>query len=331
MLKAFATPQPAPSSFIRKHFKYCLYFITFTPYQYICSHPKLRCMLFNRIIACCIAFFLLSCAFAEAQTFRKFRNRYNQRMYRHGQISFTGGAGISTYFGDLKANELDLWVKPTTQLGAIYRLNNHLHFRSEIMWYRISGADSLNDFENSIVDRNLSFRSDNFELSVVALWQLFNKYSRYNRPVLNPYAFTGVAVTSNSPKTRYQGEWVALRPLETEGVNYGQFIFAIPAGLGVTYHASPRWDFSAEYGYRITFTDYLDDASTDYKDPDSFTDPLARELSDRRDELSYTPRYTGPKYRGNPSNDDWYLITSLKVTYTPGPVNMQQYRRPKRR
>ncbi|WP_081604483.1 DUF6089 family protein [Nafulsella turpanensis] len=289
-------------------------------------------MSFSRIIAVCITFLLLSSAVAEAQTFRKFRNRYNQRMYRHGQVSFTAGAGLSTYFGDLKANETDLWAKPSIQLGLMYRYNNHLHFRSELTWYRISGADSLNDFENTIVDRNLSFRSDNFEWNVVALWQFYNKYSRYNRPTLNPYAFAGTGITTNNPKTRYEGEWVALQPLETEGVNYGRITLVIPAGLGLTYHASPKWDISAEFGYRITFTDYLDDASTNYRDPESFgEDELARELADRRDELGYTPRYTGSNYRGNPSNNDWYLITGLKVNYSPGAINNRRYRRSKYR
>lgn len=284
-----------------------------------------------RIIALIASLLLLTTTLAEAQKFRKFRNRYNQRMNRHGQFSYTAGVGLSTYFGDLKDNPVDLWAKPSTQLGVQYRVNNHLHIRSEVMWYRISGADSLNNPETTIFDRNLSFRADNFEINAVALWQFFNKYSRYNRPVLNPYVFAGVGATTNNPKARYQDEWVALRPLQTEGVEYSGIVFVIPAGIGVTYHLNNNFDISFEYGYRVTFNDYLDDASTDYRDPATFTDPLARELADRRDELDFTPRYTGDKYRGNPSRDDWYLITGLKVTYTPGPASNRRYQRPKYR
>ena len=275
---------------------------------------------------------LLLAVNAESQQFRKFKNNYQKKMYRHGEFSYTAGAGIATYFGDLKANEFNLWAKPSIQLGAMYRVNNNLHVRSEIMWYRISGADTLNNIENSIYDRNLSFRADNFEWNAVALWQFFNKYSRYNRPVLNPYAFAGVALTTNNPKALYEGEWHSLRPLQTEGVEYGPIVFAIPAGLGVTYHLNGNFDISLEYGYRLTFFDYLDDASTNYRDPDSFAEgSIAQKLADRRDELDREPRYTGDKYRGNPSNHDWYLVTGLKVTFTPGAANQQRYKRPKYR
>lgn len=274
---------------------------------------------------------MMACTYAEAQTFRNVKNRVNNRIYRHGTFQFNAGLGITSYFGDLKENSTDLWVRPTTQLGVQYRLNNHWHIRSEIMWYRIAGADSLNDMETTIHDRNLSFRADNFEINAVALYYLFNKFARYNRPNLNPYAFAGVGLTTNNPKAYYQGEWHSLRPLQTEGVQYGAVVFTLPAGLGLTYHINNSWDISAEWGYRITFSDYLDDASTDYRDPASFDNDLARKLADRRDELPYPARYQGDRYRGNPDRNDWYLITGLKVTYTPGAGSMNRYRRPKYR
>lgn len=283
---------------------------------------------FLAFVAC---FLILACSIAEAQNMRKFRNRANARYSRHGIFQFTGGIGISSYFGDLKDNAFNLRAKPSIQLGAQYRVNNNLHIRSEIMWYRIVGADTLNDIETSIYDRNLSFRADNVELNVVALWYLFNKFARRNRPVVNPYAFAGVGISTNSPKAFYQDEWHALRPLQTEGVQYGAVVFALPAGFGVTYHISNNWDISAEWGYRITFSDYLDDASTDYRNQDTFTNDLARKLSDRRNELGRPARYQGDKYRGNPGNNDWYMITGLKATFTPGPAGMRRYRRPKYR
>lgn len=249
-------------------------------------------------------------------------------MYRHGLVSYTAGAAISTYFGDLKDNPVDLWAKPSTQLGVQYRYNNHLHFRTEILWYRISGADSLNDIETDIYTRNLSFRADNFEWNVQAMWQLFNKYSRYNRPILNPYAFVGVGLTTNNPKAFYQGEWHALRPLQTENVSYSPIAFVLPAGLGVTYHVNNKWDISAEWGYRMTFFDYLDDVSTVHIGRDNISDPLKKALADRRPEAGYSPAAPGGK-RGNPSRDDWYLITGLKLIYSPGPASQSRYKRAK--
>lgn len=280
-------------------------------------------------------FLLLAGSNAEAQKrFRRFKSQYQNRMYHHGEFSYIAGAGISSYFGDLKDNSLNLWAKPSIQLGAQYRVNNHLYIRSEIMWYRLSGADSLNNPKNTIpeiINRNLSFRSDNFELNTVGLWHLFNKYSRYNRPILNPYGFAGIAVTTYNPKALLEGVWYDLRPLQTEGVAYGKFTMAIPLGLGLTYHIDNSWDVSFEYGYRITFNDRLDDVSGAYLGVENIKDEIRRKLSDRRPELALEPMPAGFPARGNSKVNDWYLINALKITYTPDASMRKLYKRPKQR
>lgn len=259
-------------------------------------------------------------------------------MYRHGQISYTAGAAMATYFGDLKDNPTDLWAKPSIQLGAQYRYNNHLYFRTEVLWYRISGADSLNGIETTIKERNLSFRADNFEWNVQVMYQLFNKYARYNRPTLNPYVFIGAGLTTNNPKAYYEGDatleegWYALRPIQTEERAYSPVAIVFPAGIGVTYHINSNWDVSAEYGYRVTFNDFLDDVSTFYPDkPHSELTPMQQVFTDRRPEIGLDRRRPGYPYRGNSKNDDWYLITGLKVTYSPGPDKVSRYKKPKYR
>jgi hypothetical protein len=284
-------------------------------------------------------FFLLAClllisSVADAQIRRKrIRRNYQSRMQRIGEISYLGSAGISSYFGDLKQS-INLWAKPTAGAGVQYRFDRHFQLRGEILWYRISGADSLNDPDNTIYDRNLSFRADNFEGSVTVVGYLYNKYSRVNKPILNPYAFAGLGFTTNNPKAYYQGEWHRLRPLETENVSYSGILLAVPFGIGLTYHdVVPRLDLSAEFGYRYTLSDYMDDASTVYPDRSSLNSTLAQALSDRRDEFRQRegrePRYTGSNYRGNPGNNDWYMISAVKVIYTPGIPARRKYRRAK--
>lgn len=270
-----------------------------------------------KILTLSLCLFLVTGVVAEAQHFKHVRNRYDKLVNRHNTFSFTAGAGISSYFGDLKGNSFDLMARPSIQLGVQYRVNNNLHIRSEVMWYRIAGADSLNDPESSIFRRNLSFRADNFEWNVVGLWQFFNKFSRYNRPTFNPYGFAGIGMTTNNPKAYYQGEWQQLRPLMTEGQSYSPMAIVIPFGLGVTYHINNNWDLSFEYGYRYAFTDYLDDVSTTHIGVDNFSNPLAAALSDRRPEIGVDPVPAGNQ-RGNNNANDWYLTTGLKVTYTPG-------------
>jgi hypothetical protein len=282
---------------------------------------------FIALLACLL---ILTCSIAEAQRMRRIKSRINARHSRHGIFQFTGGVGMASYFGDLKNNEFNLWGRPSIQLGVQYRVNNNLHLRSEVLWYRIAGADSLNSIDSGIYPRNLSFRADNVELNAVALWYFFNKFQRRNPPTLNPYVFVGVALTTNNPMAYYEGEWHELRPLQTEGVQYSNIVFALPAGFGLTYHIDRNWDVSAEWGYRITFNDYLDDVSTTHLGVDNVADPLRRALSDRRPEIGLTPVQEG-HIRGNPNNNDWYLVTALKVTFTPGPSNQRRYRRPKYR
>ena len=284
----------------------------------------------RRILLALVCLLLLS-NIAESQIPRKrLRGNYQSRMQRIGEISYLGSAGISSYFGDLKQS-IDLWAKPSVGAGVQYRFAKNFSLRGELLWYRISGADSLNDVEYTIYDRNLSFRADNFEGSVTVVGYLYNKYRRRNKPIWNPYAFAGLGFTTNNPKAYYQGEWHKLRPLQTENVAYSGILFSTPFGVGLTYHdVIPRWDLSAEFGYRYTFSDYLDDASTVYPDPSTLSGPLAVELSDRRDEFiareERVPRYMGEKYRGNSRNNDWYMITALKVTYSPGtPVRRGKY------
>ena len=67
--------------------------------------------------------------------------------------------------------------------------------------------------------------------------------------------------------------------------------------------------------YRFTFTDYLDDVSTVYIDPNSFTDPIARELADRRPELGLEPASAGDK-RGNPDKNDGYFTQNFAGKFT---------------
>lgn len=266
-----------------------------------------------------LAFFLFfaSSMIAEAQ-FRKGIDEpmtVYQRKNRHGALYFTAGYGVSSYYGDLKGSRLQLWAKPSAQLGVQYRVNDRLHFRSELAWYRISGADSLNDRNSGIWDRNLSFRSDNFELSLVSLVHLFNKYETKS-PVI-PYFFGGIGLTTNNPKAYYKGEWHRLRPLRTEGVAYGPVALVFPLGAGLLLDVSNNWDISLEGGYRITFVDYLDDVSTTYKGVENFEEnSIAAALSDRRTEIGLDARPAGSR-RGNSTGFDGYLIVGLKVVFTP--------------
>ena len=148
------------------------------------------------------------------------------------------------------------------------------------------------------------------------------------------------------------GEWVNLKPLGTEGQNlalpeaegedYSLWQIAIPVGLGARFAIpSSNLNVGIELGYRYVFTDYLDDVSTTFVDLDQFPDAASRIFSDRSAELEavvtgdarnvrlvsedfngntylfggdINAGHTGVK-RGDPSDNDLYFITQIRVTY----------------
>jgi hypothetical protein len=125
---------------------------------------------------------------------------------------------------------------------------------------------------------------------------------------------------------------------------------AIPFGIGARFRLNEVIDISAEIGFRYLFTDYIDDVSKDYVNLNKLDSELAKAMSYRSNELgdapteavnmilSKTPRFdygnftTVPGYgqvnegdspekfnkRGESSDRDIYMVTTIRVTYILG-------------
>jgi len=130
------------------------------------------------------------------------------------------------------------------------------------------------------------------------------------------YGFLGLGLTTNNPKTAYNGEFIELRPLKTEGVSYSGIAAVLPFGLGIGYKVIDQLSVSLLAGYRYSFSDRLDDVSEAYVDPSSLGSDIARDLSFRGDErpVPFAGYGIGAK-RGNPASKDGYLLINLKVEY----------------
>ncbi len=234
-------------------------------------------------------------------------------------VSF--GTGTSTYFGELQNPGDVIDAKPSFNVGAQVFfahnfLGNRLSARTELTYFRLQGTDATADDDR--VERNLSFFSNNMELNAVGLFHLFPQDKKfYKRSFLNIYAMAGTGLLYTNPKTEYQGQTIKLQPLETEGIKYSRFQFVIPYGIGIRFRQGVLYNIALEAGWRKTFTDYLDDASSvRYPDPLILKGDLSRALSDRRRERD--PNYPikpGLGRRGNPDNKDSYMLISLKLEY----------------
>jgi hypothetical protein len=243
---------------------------------------------------------------------------YAQSFYavtrRERNLIATLGLNTATYYGDLKDNKDWLDAKPSLSLGLQHYLTPRIGLRGEFSWITLSGDDATSDDQGKI-QRNLSFTSGNYEFNVSGLVNLIPQGQRfYQRPYVNLYGFAGIGGLYFNPKGKLDGKKYALQPLKTEGVEYSRFAFVIPFGLGAKIRLDPFWNLSLEAGWRKTFTDYIDDVSTVYLDNASITDPIARQLADRRPEIGLPLLEEGRK-RGEPSNNDSYMLLTAKVEY----------------
>lgn len=237
-------------------------------------------------------------------------------MRRDRSLIFTVGTGTSSYFGELKNPDDYIDARPNINLGLQMYISRRISARAEITWFQLAGTDSKANSDR--IERNLSFRANNYEMNVAGLINLTPNGRRYyQRPNLNIYAFAGLGLVYSNPNAEYQGEYIALQPLQTEGVSYSTFQPVIPFGLGLKIRNGPFFNVCVEGGYRLTFTDYLDDVSIKrYPDPATLSSDLSRALSDRRRERDPVyPIQPGLGVRGNPMTNDGYFLLNVKVEY----------------
>jgi hypothetical protein len=291
------------------------------------------------------------------------------------------------YYGDLapapnRVSTDIAFTRPGIGLSLTHRFGPRYSLTGNFMYGTVSGSDSrssdASDASSGVYryQRNLSFRNRIKEFSVVGNFDLFQNQSTYiSRVKWTPFLYAGAAIFHHNPqalapKTDVHGnplpgggEWVNLQPLGTEGqnadldpndVNYGNTPYkliqiAIPFGLGVRFRINEVLDFSAEFGFRYLFTDYIDDVSKNFVDLGVFgDDEMAKALSYRTHELpefapaaantsltsymgrdnqtyyvlsGYGSEYkneTSSNIRGNSSDRDIYTVTTFKLSYILG-------------
>lgn len=178
-----------------------------------------------------------------------------------------GWLGASYYFGDLN-NDYRL-NKPGLAGGIVARNNFNTRvsttFSLNYGRIRASDSDSKNTFE---IQRNLSFYSDVFDLSVSMDFNFFNYVHGSSDEWYTPYIFGGISILNYNPKTELDGNTFTLRNFGTEGQfpgeEYGSISMAFNIGIGYKWDITEDLSFNVFLGSRLTRTDYLDDVSTTY-------------------------------------------------------------------
>lgn len=220
--------------------------------------------------------------------------------------------GISYYIGDL--NPAKHFLSPKPAYGAVARvnLNPRWSFRANAYFGKVTGDDAVS--KASLV-RNLKFESKVRDFSVVAEFNFYEYFTGSKRNVFSPYIFAGIGMFLFNPVS----EGIELQTIGTEGQNVGfegrkpykLTSFSIPFGLGVKYSLNSRLAFTAEWGMRKGFTDYLDDVSTTYYLDGDQIDP------GNQNQVLSDPTMDHDAYmeRGNPTTNDWFNFTGITLTY----------------
>ncbi|MEM1326454.1 MAG: DUF6089 family protein [Bacteroidota bacterium] len=233
-----------------------------------------------------------------------------------------GWVGASNYFGDLNTN-FDM-SSPGLAAGVLarYNFNERIAVRFSGNFGQIAGddADSKNDFERA---RNLNFRSNVVDGSVQLEFNFLPYIHGSREQFFTPYLTAGVVVFNFEPETQFQGEWVELRPLGTEGQFRGEEYFSTQLGFGygggVKVSLGYEWSLNVHIDSRWLFTDYLDDVSTIYADPgdiENLRGETAAALSNRAIDIPGVEGDFSPgRQRGNEFNNDTYVFAGVGITY----------------
>lgn len=234
-------------------------------------------------------------------------------------------------------------VQPTEWLGFRFAFNSG----------RLEGADSLINEKGSAETyrkvRNLHFRSKITEAyAAVELYPtVFIEQYDGLMGKLRPYGLLGVGVFHFNPQTQYYSpngtvRWVNLQELRTEGQGMAEYPnqkvynltqLMIPMGVGAKYYVSDNMYLGLEILHRKTFTDYMDDVSTNYINPDLFDKYLLPENAVVAKQVYYrgftqNSRPSDGEMRGQRRNNDAYFSTLIRCGWRLGsdgstPSNMR--------
>lgn len=253
-----------------------------------------------------------------------------QNFLSRSEVGLTLGG--MNYLGDL--NDQSMFGKVSLGYGIMGRCN------LDSRWAITLGANYghvSGGHPDVNVRRNLSFQSYVAEGFLRAEFN-FVPYGLGSGALKRstPYIFCGIGFFKFNPRTLYVNEldgtsaWYDLQPLGTEGQGTAAFPdrpkyqlieACMPFGIGYRWRLSPGCHLTAEYGWRKTWTDYLDDVSTTYVGSDVLMGQggggsMAAQLADRSDEV--VPGYVNAPgiKRGDDSLDDWYAYFNVTLSFS---------------
>jgi hypothetical protein len=279
-----------------------------------------------------VSFFLfgLHAQHANFNTQRNWSLHKKELQFGVGATQFNGDLGGGEGIGrDYSLKDID-WPSTGLAVWLGYRQRFHPYFAttSSLCVFNLKGDDALSE-DPARFNRNLHFRSLAIEIQqrlefIFAAKEEFGStfnlpghYSKKNRSQ-QYYIFGGIGLCYFNPQAQLpnDGEWVNLRPLRTENQDkaYVPLTLTMPFGVGFRMGISRMWRVGIELSYVKTFTDYMDDVSDVYADPNDINfspDPNAEYFSNP---VENNPAYAPGEKRGDPNQKDAYYHMNVVFT-----------------
>lgn len=270
---------------------------------------------------------------------------YNRNAWRTKKVELTGGIGASNFLGDLGGRDRvgsnfiwDLELVKTRYVAHItyqYYLAEKIAIRPSFYFARVSGDDALTQerFRNH---RNLNFTSNLYEFSLTGEYQFLKekigniygvktstgKKLGLKSSGIGSYITAGIGVVMFNPKgIGPNGAKVSLKKLSTEGQglpggakDYKRATIVVPIGMGFRKSIGRDSGIKIELSHRFTFSDYIDDVSTNYYDNALLRNAkgdaaaFAADPSPKDDILDNTGHGL---QRGDPKDKDNYMFLTL--------------------
>lgn len=247
-------------------------------------------------------------------------------------VDFIAGASTSHFLGDLGGKpflgtndlqDLDLLsTRYALTLGLRLNMGRTFALRTNLWYARVAGDDKFTR-NRERHGRNLNFFSPIYEADAVLeinVWRSADRKKIF-------YVFGGVGYFHFDPQTKLNGKTYHLRDWGTEGqyaipgkTPYDLHSISFPFGFGYKFKLSRREFFTIEVNSRKSRTDYIDDVSTRYVDPNlliAAKGPTAAALADRN--ISDIPGFSSPgAIRGDPKDMDTFFFFSFSYNITLG-------------
>ncbi len=225
-----------------------------------------------------------------------------------------GWLGVSNYFGDLNSSLNITDPGPAGGLNLRYNFNNRVSWKANFN-YGYVYADDANSSNNFERNRNLSFKSNLFDVSAVVEFNFFPLTHGSSDEYATPYFFGGVNLLKFNPKADLNDQTYNLNEFGTEGQRdpYSTITFGLTVGAGYKFDINKDWSINIDLAVRRLFSDYLDDVSTVYPNKTLLAATNGQTAVDLSDRSLVDGIGDEGRQRGNSTDSDMYTFFGVSV------------------